>query len=455
MQIKIGDIGGAEWASIHSQLIELCDSELVHPNFDKALPRIVVLVSTGRLKGKATQSAARFEEWAAKQGCRFVFWGNEVLLDLLEGNVSPGAPRLPPVYSKLALMMHADQEFEITEIIRPLCRESGAHLDSQSTVTIEILGSAELAETCFSTGRVLEAFVVGQNCIRVLALAAFRQIEIESSVVTDCLDYVSRLAERAVDLFEDVLDSPRGLAARSGTPPSTIATYPAVCLHLAGCIAWRGHWALHFGNQNEADRLLKLARMLVDHPGASRPLSNRFAGSVLVVGTFLYEMGAVDTLESWLQSLAIWISDVLEESGGFAEPFATDEETIAQLLGGPYEHMPLPQSSRAELAVAVAELAHVTKARIYEDILNDFRAVGAELSVNIPRDDLASMMLGSSGVMQLVNIQYPESTSIAPPHHQVFPRELRAPERYLPVFALLGLQFLMPDRLYLDLVARA
>src|SRR4051794_25315142 len=52
-QSKAGDITGSEWDGIYSQLEELTSGQNVPIAFDKTRPRCSVLVTTGRLKGKA------------------------------------------------------------------------------------------------------------------------------------------------------------------------------------------------------------------------------------------------------------------------------------------------------------------------------------------------------------------------------------------------------------------
>jgi hypothetical protein len=53
IQSKAGDIGQPEWRAVRPQLEECEYNTIGHPSFDADLPRVAVLVTTGRLKGAA------------------------------------------------------------------------------------------------------------------------------------------------------------------------------------------------------------------------------------------------------------------------------------------------------------------------------------------------------------------------------------------------------------------
>ena len=85
-QSKAGDISGSEWDGIYSQLEELTSGQNAPIGFDKTQPRCSVLVTTGRLKGKAALSAATLETRVKERGDgRFEVWEQDTLLEMLEG----------------------------------------------------------------------------------------------------------------------------------------------------------------------------------------------------------------------------------------------------------------------------------------------------------------------------------------------------------------------------------
>jgi hypothetical protein len=86
-QSKAGDINGSDWDSIYAQLEELTSGQNVPAGFDKTLPRCSVLVTTGRLKGKASLSAKTFETRVKDRGDgRFEVWEQDTLIEMVEGS---------------------------------------------------------------------------------------------------------------------------------------------------------------------------------------------------------------------------------------------------------------------------------------------------------------------------------------------------------------------------------
>lgn len=80
IQSKAGDIGLPEWRAVRPQLEESEYNTLGHPSFDASMPRVAVLLSTGRLKGAAPTDAQQFAQTADKRGlARIEFWDREDL----------------------------------------------------------------------------------------------------------------------------------------------------------------------------------------------------------------------------------------------------------------------------------------------------------------------------------------------------------------------------------------
>mgnify|MGYP000973117433 FL=1 len=87
-QNKAGDVSGAGWDRIFSQLYQLVRMPPGHPAFDPALPRRCLLVTTGRLVGKAPACAASFRRDMASQGVEFDVMDRERLIEHLEGTAA-------------------------------------------------------------------------------------------------------------------------------------------------------------------------------------------------------------------------------------------------------------------------------------------------------------------------------------------------------------------------------
>ncbi|MFE5786273.1 hypothetical protein [Rhodococcus erythropolis] len=66
IQSKAGDLGLAEWRAVRPQLGDCEYNTIAHPNFDSAIPRVAVLVTTGVLNGGASIDAQAFMD-----ACKF------------------------------------------------------------------------------------------------------------------------------------------------------------------------------------------------------------------------------------------------------------------------------------------------------------------------------------------------------------------------------------------------
>ena len=53
IQSKAGDLGSGEWRQVRQQVEAMRTGSVVHPGFDPSLPRRLVVVTNGRLKGGA------------------------------------------------------------------------------------------------------------------------------------------------------------------------------------------------------------------------------------------------------------------------------------------------------------------------------------------------------------------------------------------------------------------
>src|SRR2546430_2348838 len=83
VQSKRGDINQSLWRNeIRGQLEEAIVSDLSHPQFNRALPRKVILVTTGRLSGNARLAAQEFKTKfeTDNQVQDLIFWEVEQLI---------------------------------------------------------------------------------------------------------------------------------------------------------------------------------------------------------------------------------------------------------------------------------------------------------------------------------------------------------------------------------------
>jgi hypothetical protein len=82
IQSKAGDIGQPEWRAVRPQLEECEYNTIGHPSFDANLPRVAVLVTTGRLKGSAPADVTEYRNSVEARGLADLeIWDKSDLVD--------------------------------------------------------------------------------------------------------------------------------------------------------------------------------------------------------------------------------------------------------------------------------------------------------------------------------------------------------------------------------------
>jgi hypothetical protein len=82
IQSKAGDIGQPEWRAVRPQLEECEYNTIGHPSFDGDLPRVAVLVTTGRLKGAAPADVTEYRKSVEARGLADLeIWERSDLID--------------------------------------------------------------------------------------------------------------------------------------------------------------------------------------------------------------------------------------------------------------------------------------------------------------------------------------------------------------------------------------
>ena len=92
-QSKLGDIGKSDWVKEVQPQCETCRyTQIAYPSFDPDLPRVIVVVCTGRLRGQAGVLVQQYKEHVERDGSlRFEVWDEEKLVELLTAPSCLGA----------------------------------------------------------------------------------------------------------------------------------------------------------------------------------------------------------------------------------------------------------------------------------------------------------------------------------------------------------------------------
>jgi hypothetical protein len=236
--------------------------------------------------------------------------------------------------------------------------------------------------------------------------------------------HATQLIERIAPLASD----PAALFAR-GTELLGSVTYPVRCLTAVEVLGMKG--LLHRA-RGEADEVAEVAALLAafvtDQPGASRPISDRWAVSLIPAAALLYA-GHRDVLVSWLERVVVWVCDRYEDHNGLASAAASPADEVVHLLGEPYEHIAERRRRSSYLATVILDLASTLELTgLYGDAYNDFAAVGIALPSVEPLDEPGQYLHAETGVVAEANIDFDPEASLSGWQCAVHHR--RAPESY-------------------------
>jgi len=461
IQCKAGDIGGAEFDSIRGQLDELTSSRLAHPSYDAALPKKHVLLTTGRLKGKAIQSAKDVAERirSRKEG-EFLVWDRETLIDFISTSdpmrFGPSlSPQIVPLLGKLVGTTSTHRDLERWS--RVLLPPADSDLKSFS---IALLQNAVCAQLLMRMGRPLHALSIALNGIRVASVSVYSKSltgeERRDLVTRACLGYLATGKSGMASAMENLHD-PRAMLNWSECGPGAIVAYPTCCSRLLEYLGIACLFCRARGLDDEAANYGDQLRIVALHqPGASHPISNRYAAHVALGILGLLSSGYVDEARKLLVETTIWLCDHHEQdASGLAGAYALPEEEVAYLLGGPFECIPVCQRTHSILALALCDAAYIFFPDIYSDVLNEILAVDITPHGLHAPDSAVGMTVDGEGTQDLLNPPYPEQAGDSPlPHHeglQPLPRDLEGPiGPLLPV----AMACLTQDRLFSDVYPR-
>lgn len=453
-QGKAGDIGGSAWAEIFPQLMELAADGPAHANFDAGLPRKSVLVTTGRLTGKATIGPAQLQTYLLKANLgSFDVWDIDVLKELLTGSarfaVSP-APALMPALGYIEAGIPTERLLErhlatlIPPADAPLNHVRRAFVDNSLVV-------ARLVDKQLP----FLALHAALNGVRIAAARAHTNITEASALLRDALDsYI----ELGTSLLAPLLDAPAEPDAWFTWVGghSRILTYPVACAKVLEFLGLAMVDHEHRGKVDKARALAEIAAQIaVRQPGAAHPISDRFAVSYPPVLAALVRLGHGAEAAHLVRETTKWVCDRYEASPfGLAGPYADPPEEVRTLLGAPFEFVTLRERKESLLAVALADASYALKLADYANVANDLLAVGIVPTALHPEDKSDAYIVGGAATRGLVNIRYPESLSITPLPHHALQAVPRVPEQAGGPAVPLALACVTRDRLFTDVLER-
>ncbi len=461
IQCKAGDINGRVFNAIRGQLDELMDRRLAHPSYDATLPRRHVLLTTGRLKGKAIVSAtALAERVRSRDEGEFVVWDRDDLIEFISQSdpmrFGPSlSPNIVPLLGKLVgtTPNHRDLERWSRELLPP----KGC---DQRSLSIALVQNAVCAQFLVNKGSPLHAMSIALNGIRIASVGAWCESlsPKERTVIAEsaCAEYLATGEAGMADALAH-LDDSRALLAWSECGPGTILAYPVCCSRLLEYLGIACLTSRASGLESQSRKYGDQLRTLVEHqPGTRHPISNRFAAHAAIGILGLLSTGHIDPAKNLVIAMTHWLCDHYEAGGeGLPGAYSLPEEETARLLGGRFECVPAAPRTHSLLAIALCDLAYVFFPDLYADVHNDIRAVEAVPRGLCAPDDPIGMTVTGRGAQDLLNPLYPEiAGDVLLPHHETPPRHARILEAPLGPALPLAIACMAQDRLFSDVYPR-
>ncbi len=324
---------------------------LGHPSFDASLPRVAVLVTTGRLKGAAPADASEYRKSVAARGLADLeIWEKADLVGWLCDDPTAG----------VAGEVQVDLLAMVTSVL-----DQGV-----TDRRVETYARRWLPPSGNSTRAAVEAAILINALTRVrrldlaisVALQLFRAAEQDGEAPEGMREAARRLLANlctgVLDQVEPLLDDPLHLA-RNTVSQVALVTYPVVCCRVAEAAALGLALARDAQDEAAVARFEKALVAATRQPGAARPPSDLFAASVVAATVMLGTVGHEGAV-NYLRRVARWLLDRHDDelAGlGLASVAEDEEATAARLLGGSLAATALERRPSSYLATAVMDLA--------------------------------------------------------------------------------------------------
>jgi hypothetical protein len=382
LQSKAGDLGAPGWRDVRQQVDAMRTGSVVHPDFDPSLPRRLIVVTNGRLKGGAGIEFQDYNSHVVERGeVPAELWDIDFLVPNFLTVLVEGVPAQDRART-LELLGTLGQGRGTRRDVREYAR---TWIDEPRAGTSErwghVLTGAMLAKAAAAQGREDLA-----NQIAFLLVRAAWENPVVGGAVSEAEVSVARriFVTHATEFWEHVREAdPLALTTRSRGGLDAFVTHPVKSARLCESLALL---AIHSMTDGEVEAAREIAvyleRFVGASPGVAHLVSDEWAFSLLVTVIVLAATGHEATARSLLRDSTVWLLDWVEHGtgvGGVGEPA---DETLRQLLGAPYPKLKRPLQSSAYGFAVVADMAYVCGfTDLFEDIVNDLYAVGAIASL--------------------------------------------------------------------------
>lgn len=459
-QSKKGDIGTSEARDVIAQLVEASMMGLSHPSFDATLARRVVLVTTGLIKQDANDRFASFSTDAlAKLGMPpMEAWGRPKLIELMLTHGVEGlrATRLRDVEAHGRFFALYGAAVRRAVVIREIEEHSLSWLDSEHDEReLTLLGATEaaiLSSKCADGGLLYESWqcelaALRMSMARMYGAVAPRREQLQTlclSQLETCVAAARTFTQTALDEWE-AHERRLDRAIRS---PSVFLTYPVHAMRIAEALAFLSL----YGDENSGESSRILLEFLAAEPGASRPISDRYAVSVVAICLALVKAGEKGRATEFAQGCASWVLDRFEFGNGLAHVDSSVQEEVDYLLGASFSTLPkLPKLSSLLAAALMDLVAFVRDENLYSNLFNDLHAVEVAVEYYQPLDTPGQFVIEHRDIHHYTAVSYLDELPTEGTPHSDYGRyepPVYAMVEELPASTYVALFLLLRDRYF-------
>lgn len=420
-QTKAGDIALPQWSSqVRGQVEILRFNDLVHPDYDTDLPREGVLVLTGRLVGGAALEIQNYKQridrkrvggpvisrtpliapYVARRRALdepgFDVWDRERLVELLTASPEAGLTGFSD--GPLLELLGGIDQGAVGEA--RLERFAERWIGGANGIEWRALLEASIVANRLRRAERLDLACFTALCVVRAVWASVHATEPPPDVAVAQRDTAFAMfkyyAAQVWDACSDELLTPAGLRGDAGL----VVTYPVSCMRLLEVLGLLG-----LSDESVAADIADwLLRFVKAQPGASHPLSDRWAVSLLPAVMLLAKYHR-DQVPTYLTEVIRWLGDRHDNGElGLAGPHAEPVEEVEYVLGSALDHIERSARRSSYLAAVLLDLAALLEeAELYDLAFNEITALDITPFLTIPRDDASQYLATGHGVDVPIN----------------------------------------------------
>lgn len=415
IQSKAGDLTQADWRAVRPQLEECFYNGIAHPAFDTDLPRVAVLVTTGRLKGAASADAQQFGKlWSSRGIGEFEFWDIDQFVNWISIDPSIGLAGADDA-DGLNRILTGVRDRTITEPALERHTRSWA-VDGDPVVSRRAcLEAAILCSALRHAHRLDLAALLALHLLRTSSqldsdpgdehlVSAAKQMF--TSYATELLDQVEPLLDDARKLLRPVLE------------PMAIVTYPAMVCRVTEVVSLLALTTKDPDVKQRAEHATR--RLCTDHPGAVRPPSDQFAAS-LIPAALVLRRADTTSARAYLRAVASWIidrHDPAKDGLGLGSLDEDAEATTARLLGGGLTFESPERRYASYLTTVLLDLLLAFGENdLYTAVRTHVEGLRVVPTIVVADEKRARWRRGGPGVAPHPRVEYLPADQPRPPHH--------------------------------------